>query len=494
MRRWMGLLLTLCMILGIIVSDPAVLAENDVPKRPITPNGAPLTGIIQPDGYLNEGLVFSLERPALVTVTARCADHAVFDLLRSDRYSIICKDEMTRKKLKDGTMEYRCSMYMEAGNHMLYASTSCAYDYAISYSISLKAAFLPASKTDPEPNNARETATFLPLNKTVHGLISDRDIDYYYFDLPKPSTVEFTAKQYKCRLDAFHIYHLSSRYNLIPHHPRKANRSLTTKFKMQLPKGRHYIKILDASNVSYPEDAAPRTGFYDFKVRAVNTLKPSIYMKLPSKVAAGTKVDMRCYTKPQAMGFADPKITLSNSDVASYNSDIQSNAYGLTALKTGTVKVSAFVKGTKKVTKTLRVVDNKYALKQPKMPKKPGVYVAHKLLRYSNGTVRGEVYLLNKTKYTIHGIANMGGGIYNRSGYMEDSTYIGNWIPERPIRPGKVGVVRFKMSVPPGEVPNFLSKKYCAEVTGDLLVSEAGRGLHKSYQPLEAISPNEQSA
>lgn len=485
MKRRVSLLLVLCMILGVLWPGVSVLAGEEDPVVPITPNGAPVSGVIQPGSYLETDLSFRLERASLVTVTARFSSAASYDLYKRNLCAIIFKDDLTGKQLKDGSWEYTCSMYLEAGTHRLSPSTNQTQSMAVSYSISLKADPVPASKTDPEPNNSQETAAYLPLSKTVHGLISDGDIDYYYFKLSKPSTVEFTAKQYKCRLDAFHTQHLSSKYNLIPHHPRKASQSLTTKFRMTLPAGTHYLRIHDASNARYPENKAKRTGFYDFKVRVVGELKPSIYMKMPSKVAAGTKVNMIWYSKPRWI-FDEPKLKLSNSGVASYNPDRHDvDGYGLTALKPGKVKVTAYLKGAKKVTKTLTVVENKYALKQPKMPKKQGVYMAHKLLRYSNGMIRGEIYLLNKTKYTIHGITDMSGIVYERGDYQRMSGYVGDWMASKPIRPGKVGVIQFRIPVRPGEVPNFLSKRYYAGVRGDLLVSGAGNGISKSYQPLE---------
>ena len=65
------------------------------------------------------------------------------------------------------------------------------------------------------------------------------------------------------------------------------------------------------------------------------------------------------------------------------------------------------------------------------------------------------------------------------------SGYVGDWMASKPIRPGKVGVIQFRIPARPGEVPNFLSKRYYAGVRGDLLVSGAGNGISKSYQPLE---------
>lgn len=333
--------------------------------------------------------------------------------------------------------EYRTqfSVYLNPGEHKLDLFCHSAENYDAPFRLSALAR--SASLYDEmEPNDKTYQAQELSLDVKVRGLLAIQDTDYYTFTLDAPSEVEMTVTQYERPIR----FLLSTAGDLSEKMPNAKRPVVTEKRRVTLRAGNHLLHVTRRLEPDHD-----LTGYYAVAARVVGKAKPDLRVDFPKRTYVGNRTLYDLRAKPYDIDWPEVAFSSSRPDVA-YWDDCE-----LVAKKPGKTRVTLRC-GDASVSYAITVVPNQYALSRPRLPKnlqkRRTVLLAHKSIRYVDGKLLCETFVINRSRYPVYAVTDIWGNVYGYNNREQHSTPVPDWRPRRPLMPGKTAVIRYEISEP----------------------------------------------
>ncbi|MGI6173724.1 MAG: hypothetical protein ACOYI8_07450 [Christensenellales bacterium] len=361
---------------------------------------------------------------------------------------------------KDATGNYRYQIvYLNPGETILHLNTTYTITGVQKLAVVQVTPLSQINECEPD-NDSIQTAPDLVPGRTVRGLGTIKNADYYRITVEKSSTLKFSVTLHNCW---FNMFLTGSNGTSVagyiePKEP-SLNKSRRTTRTFSVMPGVYYLYV-PAPRYN-PLTLMPSYGRYDVKM-TVSKTKFKLNIKGPSTLSEGVCQHYEYTVKPSALDSQSLPVTYSLDQKSPV---LEMDGSMLRGRQVGTAKLVLTLYGNR-FTKKIKVVPNVYVRNRPKTGKMAAVYISHKSLRYKDGMVYAEVFVTNKTKFPLYGIGDIYGEVLDlKDDYSYCYMKLPDWVPEKPLRPGKSAVITFAYEQGVDGVPDFRTKRINALIT-----------------------------